>query len=100
MIWILLILLLVLIGLFSQLVKLARDINTTLKQVAQDTQLLAHSSTSHQTSTAHRVTSAKIPVVDSKGRTTRRDTDDLPRSGRMGRITTSRRSDPIEDTEE
>jgi hypothetical protein len=100
MIWVQLILLLIAIGLLNQLNKLVRDINTTLKQMALDIQLLVQSSTSHQTSVAHRTTTRQVPGVDSRGRTTRRDTDDLPRSGRMGRISLSRRSTPPEESEE
>jgi len=38
-------------------------------------------------------TDRQLPHIDSRGRTTRRDTDDLPRTGRMTSATSRKRTD-------
>lgn len=46
-----------------------------------------------QNQAANKVSNYSTPAVDARARTTRRDTNDLPASGRMGKVVPRRKTD-------
>jgi len=84
--WIQLISLIVNIGFFAVVIYYCRRITTTQQRAEADTQLIIRSTTARQGQVNMHRAAEKRPDADSRSVTTRRDTADLPATGRVSRI--------------